>query len=79
MIFFLIKKQKYLSNNFQFHLFSAKIIAKQQEAFESISAMASKISASAARLLGCFSMSVRGLEVYLRKFINLDYEIWTRE
>ena len=42
LIMFLIKKQKYLSNNFQFPLFSAKIIATQREPFENISANASK-------------------------------------
>ena len=54
---FLIKKQYYMSNNFQFHLFSAKIISKQREPLKIFPPKPQKISASAARLLGCFSMS----------------------
>jgi len=39
---FFIKKQKYLSNNFEFRLFSANSTAKQREPFENVSAKASK-------------------------------------
>ena len=36
-LIFFIEKQKYLSNDFQFPLFSAKLISKLQEPFENIS------------------------------------------